>query len=66
MKDHSPHLRIIGQLAQEYDQKYRELEKLISEIPQQNILPQIEGACRAHYRPFSFRSDGLDFNTRII
>ena len=41
MKDHSPHLRIIGQLAQEYDQKYRELEKLISEIPQENILPQL-------------------------
>ncbi|MGO9376129.1 MAG: hypothetical protein ACLQBD_29115 [Syntrophobacteraceae bacterium] len=41
MTDHSPHLQIIGQLAQEYDQKYRELEKLISEIPQENILPQI-------------------------
>ncbi|MGA2224442.1 MAG: hypothetical protein ABSH41_08380 [Syntrophobacteraceae bacterium] len=41
MTDHSPHLQIIGQLAQEYDQKYRELEKLISEIPQENIVPQI-------------------------
>ncbi len=41
MKDHSPHLRIIGQLAQEYDEKYRELEKLISEIPPENILPQL-------------------------
>ncbi len=41
MKDHSPHRRIIGQLAQEYDQKYRELEKLISEIPPENILQQL-------------------------
>jgi hypothetical protein len=41
VKDHSPHLRIIGQLAQEYDQKYRELEKLISEIPQENIRPHL-------------------------
>ncbi len=43
MKDHSPHLRIIGQLAQEYDQKHRELEKLISEIPQENVPAQLGG-----------------------
>lgn len=41
MKDHSPQLRIIGQLAQEYDEKYRELERLISEIPRENVLPQM-------------------------
>ncbi len=41
MKDHSPHLQIIGELAQEYDQKYRELEKLTSEIPKENIMPQL-------------------------
>lgn len=32
--DHSPnHLRIIGQLAREYEQKYHELEKMLSELP---------------------------------
>ncbi|MGA2402872.1 MAG: hypothetical protein ABSG91_14400 [Syntrophobacteraceae bacterium] len=41
MKDQSPHLQIIGQLAQQYDEKYRELEKLISGIPPDNILPQL-------------------------
>ena len=41
MKDHSPHLRIIGQLAQEYDEKYRELEKLISETQPEIIPPQL-------------------------
>ena len=66
MKDHSPQLRIIGQLAQEYDEKYRELERLISEIPQENNPASDEGACRARYRPFSFRSDSFDLNTRII
>ena len=41
MKDHSPHLQIIGQLAQEYEQKYEELRSLISQIPQENVLPQL-------------------------
>lgn len=41
MKNHSPHLRIIGQLAQEYDQKYRELEKLLSEISPELVIPQL-------------------------
>ena len=41
MKDNSPHLQIIGQLAREYDQKYRELEKLISETKPDSILPQL-------------------------
>ena len=41
MKGNSPHLEIIGQLAREYDEKYRELEKLISETPPEIILPQL-------------------------
>ena len=41
MKDNSPHLRIIGQLAREYDEKYRELEKLISETKPANVAPQL-------------------------
>ncbi len=41
MENHSPHLRIIGQLAQEYDQKYRELEKQISGISPDSILPHL-------------------------
>jgi len=41
MKNHSPHLQIIGQLAQEYDGKYRELEKQIAQISPEGILPQL-------------------------
>jgi len=41
MKDQSPHLQIIGQLAREYDEKYRELEKLISETEPEIIPPQL-------------------------
>jgi hypothetical protein len=41
MKNHSPHLQIIGQLAQEYDEKYRQLERQISEIPPDGVLPQL-------------------------
>ncbi len=41
MKDHSPHLRIIGQLAQEYEQKFEELRALISQTPQENVLLQL-------------------------
>ena len=42
MKDSSPHLRIIGQLAREYDEKYRELEELISETKPDHVLPQLK------------------------
>jgi hypothetical protein len=41
MKDHSPQLQIIGQLAREYDEKYRQLEKLISQTQPDNIPPQL-------------------------
>jgi hypothetical protein len=41
MKHDSPHLQSIKQLALEYDEKYRELEKLISETQPENILPQL-------------------------
>jgi hypothetical protein len=41
MKNDSPHLQIIGQLAREYDEKYRDLEKLISETQPQNVPPQL-------------------------
>jgi hypothetical protein len=43
MQNHSPHLRIIGQLAREYDEKYRQLEKQISEISPDGILPRLIG-----------------------
>ena len=58
MKDSSPHLRIIGQLSREYDEKYRDLEKLISETGPDNILPQLRAlAERATDR---FRSTQID------
>lgn len=41
MEDHSHHLRIIGQLAREYEQKYEELRSLISQTPPENALPQL-------------------------
>ncbi|HYA43507.1 MAG TPA: hypothetical protein VEF34_19560 [Syntrophobacteraceae bacterium] len=41
MKSDSPHLQIIGQLAREYDEKYRDLEKLISKTQPQNVPPQL-------------------------
>jgi hypothetical protein len=41
MKNHSPRLQIIGQLAQEYDEKYRELERQISEISPDRVVPQL-------------------------
>ncbi len=41
MNDHSPHLRIIGQLAREYEQKYNELEKLVSESPPEKVFLQL-------------------------
>jgi hypothetical protein len=41
MEHNSPHLRIIRQLALEYDEKYQELEKLISETQPENTLPQL-------------------------
>ena len=34
-------MEIIGQLAREYDEKYRDLEKLISETQPQQIPPQL-------------------------
>lgn len=42
MEDHSPHLQIIGQLAREYEQKYKELETLVSQSPEEMILPQLK------------------------
>jgi len=41
MEHDSPHFRIIRQLALEYDEKYQQLEKLISETQPENILPQL-------------------------
>ncbi|MFZ2446391.1 MAG: hypothetical protein WAW37_08535 [Syntrophobacteraceae bacterium] len=42
MDEHSPsHLQIIGQLAREYDQKYQELERLVSEIPREKVPSQL-------------------------
>ena len=49
MKNHSPHLQIIGQLAQEYDEKYRELEKQISEISPDKHFASVERAGGPHH-----------------
>ncbi len=42
MKNNSPKIEIIGQLAREYEEKYRELEALIAEIPKERVLPQLK------------------------
>ncbi|MHC1729983.1 MAG: hypothetical protein AB9866_28950 [Syntrophobacteraceae bacterium] len=42
MENNSPQIQIIGQLAREYEEKYRELEALILEIPKENVLPQLK------------------------
>jgi hypothetical protein len=41
VNDHSPRLRIIGQLAKEYEQKYKELQKLVSESPPERVVLQL-------------------------
>ncbi len=41
MKDDPPQLLIIEQLSREYDEKYRSLEKLVSESPPEDIPPQL-------------------------
>ena len=41
MKDDPPQLAIIEQLSREYDEKYKDLEKLISEINKEDAAPQI-------------------------
>ena len=41
MKCNSPQLSIIEQLSREYDEKYRTLEKLISESTPEDIPPQL-------------------------
>ncbi|MEN6441318.1 MAG: hypothetical protein ABFD97_22345 [Syntrophobacter sp.] len=42
MDDHTPrHLRIIGQLAQEYEQKYKQLDILVSGRPREEAIVQL-------------------------
>lgn len=42
MDDHTPrHLFIIGQLAQEYEQKYKQLDSLVSESPREETITQL-------------------------
>lgn len=42
MDEHSQsHLRIIGQLAREYEQKYNELETLMSKLPPETLPVQL-------------------------
>ena len=42
-ENHSPQqLQIIGQLAREYEQKYKELENLLSEIPPEKASSQLK------------------------
>ncbi|MEM5788818.1 MAG: hypothetical protein AAGU11_16020 [Syntrophobacteraceae bacterium] len=42
MDDLSPrNVRIIGQLAQEYEEKYRQLEALVSKTAPQEAIPQL-------------------------
>ncbi|MDY0039550.1 MAG: hypothetical protein RBS57_04510 [Desulforhabdus sp.] len=43
MQDHAQnYLRILGQLAQEYQQKFAELEKLCQNAQPQVVLPQLK------------------------
>ncbi len=43
MVDHpQSQLKIIGQLAREYEQKYKDLEMLLSEMPAESVLPQLQ------------------------
>jgi hypothetical protein len=54
-EDHSPNqLQIIGQLAREYEQKYNELEALISEIPPEKAFSQLRAL--AEHTTDRFRS----------
>ena len=41
MKDDSPQIVIIEQLSREYDEKYRNLEKLISDSDPEDVAPQL-------------------------
>jgi hypothetical protein len=41
VKDDSPQLTIIEQLSREYDEKYKDLEKLVSESSTEDIASQI-------------------------
>ncbi len=41
MKDDSPQILIIEQLSREYDEKYRNLEKLISDTDPEEVAPQL-------------------------
>ncbi|MGC8494088.1 MAG: hypothetical protein ACP5SH_20380 [Syntrophobacteraceae bacterium] len=41
MKDDSPQVVIIEQLSREYDEKYRNLEKLISDTDPEDVPPQL-------------------------
>ncbi|MDR3555219.1 MAG: hypothetical protein P4L55_10730 [Syntrophobacteraceae bacterium] len=43
MKGDPPQLLIIEQLSREYDEKYRNLEKLVSESTTEEIPPQLMG-----------------------
>jgi proline dehydrogenase len=54
-ENHSPNqLQIIGQLAREYEQKYKELEDAISEIPPEKAFSQLKGL--AEHTTDRFRS----------
>ena len=53
MKNNSPRLEIIGHLAREYDEKYHELGKLISEIRPESMpsqLKALEERCVKNFR----------------
>lgn len=41
VKDHSSHLQIIGQLAREYEQKFAELEQLLTGAPAEKSFLQL-------------------------
>ncbi|MDR3569343.1 MAG: hypothetical protein P4L43_15050 [Syntrophobacteraceae bacterium] len=58
MKDKTPQLSIIEQLAREYDEKYRNLEKLIAQSAPEDIPPQL--AALAEQASNCFRSAQMD------
>ena len=62
MKDNSPQLQIIGQLALEYDEKYRKLEKLISETQPEKVALKLSAL--AEQTVDRFRSAEIDILSR--
>ena len=59
-------LQIIGQLAGEYEQKYRELEALISEIPPEKSFSQLKALAERTTDRFRSAQVALFFDTTAV